>query len=75
MSSVYRAERIVPAGLQAAVKLLRGGDIAIRFERRQLGYGSAVAVIAFLISFAIAVAYQRFVLRRDVAGALTSIGR
>lgn len=45
------------------------------FERRQLGYGSAVAVVAFLISFAIAVAYQRFVLRRDVAGALTSIGR
>jgi raffinose/stachyose/melibiose transport system permease protein len=45
------------------------------FERRQFGYGSAVAVIAFLLSFAIAVAYQRFVLRRDVAGALTSIGR
>ena len=44
-------------------------------ERSQLGYGSAVAVVAFLISFAIAVAYQRFVLRRDVAGALTSIGR
>jgi raffinose/stachyose/melibiose transport system permease protein len=45
------------------------------FERSAFGYGSAVAVIAFAISFAIAVAYQRFVLRRDVAGALTSMGR
>ena len=37
MSSVYRAERIVPAGLQAAVKLLRGGDHARRdlFERER----------------------------------------
>jgi serine/threonine protein kinase len=37
MSSVYRAERIVPAGLQAAVKLLRGGDNARRdlFERER----------------------------------------
>ena len=37
MSSVYRAERIVPAGLQAAVKLLRGGDAARRelFERER----------------------------------------
>lgn len=37
MSSVYRAERIVPAGLQAAVKLLRGGDVARRdlFERER----------------------------------------
>lgn len=37
MSSVYRAERIVPPGLQAAVKLLRGGDHARRdlFERER----------------------------------------
>ncbi len=37
MSSVYRAERVVPAGLQAAVKLLRGGDMARRdlFERER----------------------------------------
>lgn len=37
MSSVYRAERVVPAGLQAAVKLLRGGDHARRdlFERER----------------------------------------
>jgi raffinose/stachyose/melibiose transport system permease protein len=44
------------------------------FERSQFGYGSAVAVIAFLLSFAFALAYQRFVLRRDVAGALTRMG-
>jgi raffinose/stachyose/melibiose transport system permease protein len=41
------------------------------FKRSQLGYGSAVAVIVFVISFVIAIAYQRFVLRRDTKGALT----
>jgi raffinose/stachyose/melibiose transport system permease protein len=35
------------------------------FERNQFGYGSAVAVILFIISFVIAVLYQRFILRRD----------
>ncbi|MFF0909374.1 carbohydrate ABC transporter permease [Microbacterium enclense] len=35
------------------------------------GYGSAVAVVMFLISLAVALVYQRFVLRRDTAGALT----
>lgn len=35
------------------------------------GYGNAVAVVMFLISLAIALIYQRFVLRRDTAGALT----
>ncbi|WP_336626583.1 MULTISPECIES: carbohydrate ABC transporter permease [unclassified Microbacterium] len=35
------------------------------------GYGSAVAVVIFLISLAVALLYQRFVLRRDTAGALT----
>jgi raffinose/stachyose/melibiose transport system permease protein len=44
------------------------------FERSQFGYGSAVAVIAFVISFVFALGYQRFVLRRDVAGALTAMG-
>jgi raffinose/stachyose/melibiose transport system permease protein len=44
------------------------------FERSQFGYGSAVAVIAFLVSFVIALGYQRVVLRRDVAGALTAMG-
>jgi len=35
------------------------------------GYGNAVAVVLFLISLAIALTYQRFVLRRDTEGALT----
>ncbi|MFT2817088.1 carbohydrate ABC transporter permease [Leifsonia sp. A12D58] len=41
------------------------------FQRSQLGYGSAVAVILFLISLAIALVYQRYVLRRDLEGGLT----
>nr|WP_245558942.1 sugar ABC transporter permease [Humibacter albus] len=35
------------------------------------GYGSAVAVVMFLISLIIALIYQRFVLRRDLQGAVT----
>jgi raffinose/stachyose/melibiose transport system permease protein len=35
------------------------------------GYGNAVAVVLFFISLAVALVYQRFVLRRDTAGALT----
>ena len=35
------------------------------------GYGNAVAVVLFLISLAVALVYQRYVLRRDTAGALT----
>jgi raffinose/stachyose/melibiose transport system permease protein len=35
------------------------------------GYGSAVAVVLFVISLIIALVYQRYVLRRDTAGALT----
>ena len=35
------------------------------------GYGNAVAVVIFIISLTIALIYQRFVLRRDTAGALT----
>jgi raffinose/stachyose/melibiose transport system permease protein len=41
------------------------------FERNQFGYGSAVAVILFIISFVIAIVYQRFVLRRDTDTALS----
>jgi raffinose/stachyose/melibiose transport system permease protein len=44
------------------------------FERSRFGYGSAVAVIVFSLCFVIALAYQRFVLRRDVRGALTRMG-
>lgn len=35
------------------------------------GYGSAVALIIFVISLVIALTYQRFVLNRDLDGALT----
>ena len=45
------------------------------FKRFQFGYASAVAVIMLVISLLFALAYQRFVLRRDIDGALTSMGR
>ena len=35
------------------------------------GYGSAVAVLMFLISLVVALIYQRFILRRDLRGAVT----
>ena len=38
------------------------------------GYGSAVAVVMFLISLVVALLYQRFVLRRDLQGAVTQGG-
>jgi ABC-type sugar transport system permease subunit len=38
------------------------------------GYGSAVAVVMFLISLIVALIYQRFVLRRDLKGAVTQGG-
>ena len=40
-------------------------------ERTQFGYGATVSVVLFIISFVFALAYQRFALRRDTAGALT----
>jgi raffinose/stachyose/melibiose transport system permease protein len=40
-------------------------------RRNQLGYGSATAVILFLIAFVVALLYQRFVMRRDLEGATT----
>ena len=39
--------------------------------RSQIGYGSAVAVILFVVSLVIALLYQRYVLRRDMRGAIT----
>jgi raffinose/stachyose/melibiose transport system permease protein len=42
------------------------------FKRFQVGYGSAVAVLLFLLCFVVALAYQRWVLRRDVEGAVTA---
>lgn len=40
-------------------------------NRSQIGFGSAVAVILFIISLVIALFYQRFALRRDLQGSLT----
>ena len=42
------------------------------FTSQQLGYGSALAVILFICALIVALAYLRFVLRRDVDGAVTS---
>ncbi|MBX3087980.1 MAG: sugar ABC transporter permease [Cryobacterium sp.] len=39
------------------------------------GYGSAIAVILFLISLLVALGYQRFIMRRDMAGAITEGAR
>jgi raffinose/stachyose/melibiose transport system permease protein len=44
-------------------------------NRSQVGFGSAVAVILFIISLTVAILYQRFALRRDLSGALTSGAR
>lgn len=41
------------------------------FKRYEFGFGSAVAVILFIICFTFALLYQRFALRRDTEGALT----
>ena len=45
------------------------------FQRFQFGYASAVGVIMLVVSLLFALTYQRFVLRRDIEGALTSMGR
>lgn len=45
------------------------------FRRYQFGYGSAVAVMLFAIALFCSLLYQRFVLRRDVEGALTGMVR
>lgn len=44
----------------------------IQYGQGQYGYGSAIAVILFVISLAVALVYQRFAMRRDLAGAVTS---
>jgi raffinose/stachyose/melibiose transport system permease protein len=44
------------------------------FKRYEVGYASAISVSMFLISLVFALLYQRFVLRRDIEGAVTSAG-
>jgi len=43
------------------------------FVRAQVGYGTAISVVIFLISFIFALFYQRFVMRRDIEGAMTGM--
>ena len=52
-----------------AISMFKAG-----FVSNQMGYGSALAVILFGFALVLALAYQRFVLRRDVEGAVTAFG-
>ncbi|MEO3798393.1 sugar ABC transporter permease [Nonomuraea sp. B1E8] len=44
------------------------------FKRTQVGYASAISVVMFVLSLVFALVYQRFVMRRDLEGASTSMG-
>jgi raffinose/stachyose/melibiose transport system permease protein len=44
------------------------------FKRFQFGYATAVTITMFLISLIFALFYQRFVLKRDLEGAVTGMG-
>jgi raffinose/stachyose/melibiose transport system permease protein len=52
-----------------AISMFKSG-----FKNTQMGFGSAEAVILFMFGLIVALAYQRFVLRRDTEGALTVAG-
>jgi raffinose/stachyose/melibiose transport system permease protein len=41
------------------------------FQSNAFSYGTTIAIILFIFCFAFSLAYQRFALRRDTAGALT----
>jgi raffinose/stachyose/melibiose transport system permease protein len=57
----------ITASNTLAIAMFKAG-----FKSQQVGYGSAIAVILFLCGLVVALAYQRFVLRRDVEGAVTA---
>jgi raffinose/stachyose/melibiose transport system permease protein len=57
----------VNASSTMAINMFKTG-----FVKQQMGYGSALAVILFLCALVVALLYQRFVLRRDIDGAVTS---
>jgi raffinose/stachyose/melibiose transport system permease protein len=44
------------------------------FIRFQIGYATAISIGMFIICLAFALTYQRFVMRRDIEGALTTMG-
>lgn len=43
-------------------------------QRAEIGYASALSVLMFLICLVFALAYLRFVMRRDLEGAVTTMG-
>ena len=43
------------------------------FRRTEVGYASAISVAMFVISLVFALGYQRFVMRRDIDGAITGL--
>ena len=43
------------------------------FKRSEVGYATAISVAMFVISFIFAILYQRFVMRRDIEGAITGM--
>jgi raffinose/stachyose/melibiose transport system permease protein len=55
------------ASTTMAVNMFKAG-----FTKQQMGYGSALAVLLFLCALVVALLYQRFVLRRDIDGAVTA---
>nr|WP_277605850.1 sugar ABC transporter permease [Glycomyces sp. L485] len=44
------------------------------FGRNQIGYASALSIAMFVISLVFALFYQRYVLKRDLQGSLTTAG-
>ncbi|WP_117208132.1 carbohydrate ABC transporter permease [Allorhizocola rhizosphaerae] len=44
------------------------------FKRFHVGYASAISMVIFLLSLLFGLLYQRFVLRRDLQGAITTMG-
>jgi raffinose/stachyose/melibiose transport system permease protein len=44
------------------------------FRRYEVGYASAISVTMFILCLVFALVYQRFVLRRDLEGAMTVLG-
>jgi raffinose/stachyose/melibiose transport system permease protein len=57
----------ISASSTMAIAMFKAG-----FRSNQFGYGSALAVILFLFCLAVALLYQRYVLRRDTEGAITA---
>jgi raffinose/stachyose/melibiose transport system permease protein len=64
---VPRGLRQVGGGTTMATYMVDNG-----FFSQLWGFGSAIAVTLFTIAFVAALLFQRFVLRRDIEGALTS---